>query len=222
MPFWERSVANVFHAVRLNSVKSRVLVFALLATVIPSLTTVQLSYSRNRELLLDKVTVELSSISSHGARETDLWLKERFYDVRVFSNSCEVWENVEAIQRAGARNVSDDNSQGRLETYLEVVRDRFDDYGALTVLGSEGEVLVRTGSLTRLNLPDDWLERVAIGEEVRGDSAARSRCGPWRTGSTGLLAGTAPIAPTVWSSMRFRATADRSATASGFGPRPKP
>ncbi len=170
MAFWERSVASVFHAVGLNSVKSRVLVFALLATVIPSLTTVRVSYVHNRESLFDKVTTELSSVSSHGARETDLWLKERFYDVRVFSNSPEVWENVEAIQRARARNVAESDSLSRLETYLSVVRDRFDDYGALTVLDAEAEVLVRTGSLSRLKLPDDWLSRVAIGEEVRGDA----------------------------------------------------
>ncbi|MCH7824526.1 MAG: diguanylate cyclase [Acidobacteria bacterium] len=155
---------------RLNSVKSRVLVFALLATVIPSLTTVRVSYVHNRESLFDKVTTELNSVSSHGARENDLWLKERFYDVRVFSNSPEVWENIQAIQRARARNVSDSDSLDRLETYLAAVRDRFDDYAALTVLDSGAEVLARTGSLSRLKLPDDWLSRVAIGEELRGDA----------------------------------------------------
>ena len=170
MAFWEKSAARVFRALALNSVKSRVLAFALLATVIPSLTAVRVSYVHNRQSLLDKVTVELRSVSSHAARQTDLWLKERFYDVRVFSNSPEVWENLGDYLQARTRDTVADESLARLETYLASVRDRFPDYATLTVLNADAEVVTRTGRLARLKLPEGWLSRVAIGEEVHGEA----------------------------------------------------
>jgi len=90
--------------------------------------------------------------------------------VRVFSNSPEVWENLDTFLRTSSRTVDGDASLARLESYLSAVRDRFQDYAALTVLGPDAELLARTGRLSRLRLPDDWLSRVAIGEEVRGDT----------------------------------------------------
>jgi diguanylate cyclase (GGDEF)-like protein len=170
MGLWEKIAARVFDALRLTSVKRRVLAFALLATVIPSLTTVRVSYVHNRQSLLDKVTTELRSASAFAARQIDLWLKERFYDVRVFSNSPEVWENLDGYLRGQDGRSSGDESLARLATYLSSVRDRFEDYAALAVLDAQGAVVVRTGSLTRLRLPDDWLDRTAIGEEVHGEA----------------------------------------------------
>ncbi len=87
MVAWENRVASFLHAFRLGSIKNKILVFGLLATLVPSLTTAWVSYKHNRQTLTEKITAELRNISTHSARETDLWLKERFYDVRVFSRS---------------------------------------------------------------------------------------------------------------------------------------
>ncbi|MCH8218174.1 MAG: protein translocase subunit SecF [Planctomycetes bacterium] len=82
---------------------------ALLATLIPSLGMAWISYVQNRSALTDKITEELKSVSEQTAREIDLWVKERLYDVRVFASSYEVTENIERARRsagggqAGAR-----------------------------------------------------------------------------------------------------------------------
>jgi len=96
---WEETISTFLDTFRLHSIKSKILVFALLATLIPSLTMGWLSYVQNKRSLTEKITEELRNVTSHTAREIDLWLKERFYDVRVFSSSYEVSENLEKILR---------------------------------------------------------------------------------------------------------------------------
>jgi len=97
---------------RLDSIKSRILALALAATLVPALTTALLSYQQNRRALVDKFAERLQSASSQTARELDLWIKEREYDVRVFASSYEVSENVgqAALGRSGAH--------ARLSEYL--------------------------------------------------------------------------------------------------------
>ncbi len=62
---------------RLESIKSRIVGLALLATLIPSLGMAWISYVQNHDALTDKITEELQSVSAQTAREIDLWLKER-------------------------------------------------------------------------------------------------------------------------------------------------
>ena len=56
-----------------------------------------LSYIQNRKFLSAKITQELKDITAQASRELDLWLKERLYDIRVFSSSYLVLENFEKI-----------------------------------------------------------------------------------------------------------------------------
>src|SRR2546426_4960231 len=102
------------------------LVFALLATLIPSVTTGWISYLQNERSLSAKITGELQSVSAQTAREVDLWVKERLYELRVFASSYEVSENLERIQRPGGERAHE-----RLTGYLRSVRERFADYQEL-------------------------------------------------------------------------------------------
>ncbi len=170
MGSWEQNIASFLHAFRLDSIKNRILVFAVLATLIPSLTTTWLSYTHNKRALTDKITAELQNISSHSARETNLWLKERFYDMRVFSISFEVSGNLDRILRAQRRSTVDTEALRRMEDYLTSVRERSADYEELSVIDAQASVIASTGNLTELRLPEDWLSQVAEAEEVRGDA----------------------------------------------------
>ena len=71
----------------LDSIKNRILLLAVVATLIPSLGTAVLSYRQNRAALAENLEGELLSRGSQAAREIDLWTKERSYDVRVFTGS---------------------------------------------------------------------------------------------------------------------------------------
>src|SRR5436853_1846160 len=98
------------------------LVFGILATLIPSFTTAWISYLQNKRSLTEKITGELQSVSAQTAREMDLWVKERLYELRVFASSYEVSENLDRITRGhGAPALA------RLTDYLHSVGERFTD-----------------------------------------------------------------------------------------------
>ena len=101
MQNWESGISNALRALKVESIRRKFVVFAALATLIPSISTAVLSYVYNRRALTQKVTETLRSTSSQGAREVDLWMKERTYDVRVFASSYEVSENVDRVRRGG-------------------------------------------------------------------------------------------------------------------------
>src|SRR5207244_12754420 len=103
VPSWEQAVARLLRALRLDSIRSQLLVFALLATLIPSFTTAWISYQQNKRSLTENVTRELQSVSAQSAREMDLWIKERLYELRVFASSYEVSENLDRMARGGRK-----------------------------------------------------------------------------------------------------------------------
>ena len=56
MSAWERYISGVFRTLRLDSLKSKIIVFALLATLIPSLSTAVISYRQNKRALTEKIS----------------------------------------------------------------------------------------------------------------------------------------------------------------------
>src|SRR5918912_2602601 len=104
---------------RMDTVLSKILVFALTVTLIPSGLTAWVSYSQNRHALEAKIKQELLSSSGQAAREMDVWLKERLYDLRVFASSYEVSEKLSKRHPASTHD--------RLNDYLASVRDRFNE-----------------------------------------------------------------------------------------------
>ena len=92
MVSWEQATTHFLSIVRLESIKSKIIVLALLTTFIPSLTMGWLSYVKNRQFLDEKITQELLNVTSQASREFDVWFKERIYEVKVFTSSYVVRE----------------------------------------------------------------------------------------------------------------------------------
>src|SRR6266550_4021671 len=133
------------------------LMFAVLATLLPSLTTVWISYIENKRALQAKASEELLGVSAQALREVDLWTKELRYDLLVFSSSYEVTENLERIPIANGEPVHSGIYFKRLTDYLNSVRDRFPDYSELMVLDHHGHVVATSASQSRpVALPSDW------------------------------------------------------------------
>ncbi|MCH7564026.1 MAG: diguanylate cyclase [Gemmatimonadetes bacterium] len=152
---------------RLESIKSRIVGLALLATLIPSLGMAWISYVQNRAALTDKITEELKSVSEQTAREIDLWVKERLYDVRVFASSYEVTENIERARRSAGGG----QAGARLNNYLTSVEERFPDYNELLVIDRQGQPLASSAeSPGDIHLPPGWLDRVTEDQTVIGDA----------------------------------------------------
>ena len=142
---------------RLASIRTKMLMFAVVATLLPSLTTVWISYIENKRALQAKASEELLGVSAQALREVDLWTKELRYDLRVFSSSYEVTENLERIPLMNGEPVRAGIFFKRLTDYLNSVRDRFPDYAELLVLDPHGHVVATSAAQARpVPLPPDW------------------------------------------------------------------
>ncbi len=165
MPSVERTITTLLNHVRLHSIKSKILVFALIATLLPSLGMGWLSYRYNRRVLREKVSEELANLTSHASRGLDLWFRERIYEVRVFSSSYEVSENLERIDGPAGSPIPAELPANRLATYLESVDQKFAVYDELMVVDLEGRVVASsTGRTGHSGVPPEWLEGAASNE----------------------------------------------------------
>ncbi|HEU5262865.1 MAG TPA: diguanylate cyclase [Gemmatimonadales bacterium] len=179
MSTWEQTVSKPLRALGLESIRNKLLAFAVLATVIPSWSTAWISYAHNKRSLTEKITGEQLSASSQTARELDLWLKERLYDLRVFASSYEVTENLERMPGARGALAREGQPHRRVNDFLNSVRERFVDYEALIVVDEQGRA-VATGAATAraVPLPPDWrtalrTEHAVVGAPYRDDDAQR-------------------------------------------------
>ena len=153
---------------RPDSIRVLILVLAALATLLPSFATTWISYVENKRSLAGKAKQELLSASVQTARELDLWLKERRYELRVFASSYEVTENVARLPQ-GSDRAELSVSRRRLTDYLRSVRDRFDDYSDIRILDSEGRLVAAgAGPAEAVTLPTDWQAQVRSQELVVG------------------------------------------------------
>src|SRR6266702_5508760 len=87
---WEQLAGRSFGALRPDSIRYKMLLFAVVVTLVPSLSTAWVSYFQNRNALTEKITADLVSVSGAVSRELDLWLKGSLYELRVFASSYEV------------------------------------------------------------------------------------------------------------------------------------
>ena len=154
---------------RLNSLKTRIIVFALLATIIPSVSMGWLSYVQNKKFLNQKIKQELRVVTSQVSRELDLWLKDRLYDVRVFSRSYVVLENLDKIVGQGGAHIENVVALRRLKDYLRSVREKIVDYQELMLLDLKGKIVATSAKqATTVKLPDKWLSRAQANKHTIG------------------------------------------------------
>ena len=165
--FIER-IGQVLARMQLRSIRGRIMVFAVLAALVPALITAVLSYAQNRRALTEKVTQELMTASAQAGREADVWLKERLYDLRVFASSYVVSENL--ARKSGV---------GRLEDYLTSVRARFGDYEELQLVDPQGRLVASSARGAKpIALPKGWERsvetmRTLVTEPYRDKSAGK-------------------------------------------------
>ncbi len=166
---WERAASVVLHLFRLDRIRRKILIFALLATLIPSLSLGWRSYVLNREFITQRLSEELRAAAFDVVRQVNLWQKERLYEVRVFSSSYEVTENLEEILRASGPPARLAEARRRLNDYLRSVQGKFRDYEELMVVEAAGSVLFTSADAPGPDVQPDWLKRVSEGASVVGD-----------------------------------------------------
>src|SRR3954464_7972247 len=112
---------------RFESLRSRILAFAVVAALLPAGTMLGVFYTQNRRTLEKKISEDLLSSSAQSARAAGVWLRERLYDLRVFAGSDEV---VITLER-GAHATASTQTEGRLRDYLVSLHERFSDFEKL-------------------------------------------------------------------------------------------
>ena len=153
----------------LAGIRTKMLMFGVVATLIPSLTTVWISYIENKRALQAKASEELLGVSAQAVREVDLWTKELRYDLRVFSSSYEVTENLERIPLVKGEPAHSGIFYNRLTDYLHAVRERFSDYSELLVLDQHGHVVASSASQpARVPLAPGWAAELTKNEWALG------------------------------------------------------
>jgi len=156
---------------RLESIRSRILAFAVVAALVPSGAMLGISYTQNRRALEKKITEDLLSESAQSARATGVWLRERLYDLRVFAGSDEVANTLDrpASTARGALIAPSSQAEGRLRDYLLSLHERFSDFDQLMVLDLDGKVVASSGEITQIRLPADWQSVLRSESQIVGD-----------------------------------------------------
>jgi diguanylate cyclase (GGDEF)-like protein len=161
---WEETVARPLHALRIGSIRNQILVFALLAVLVPALATTCVSYTRERRLLDDQTTQELEGASSEAARGTGLWLSEQLDNLRTAASSYLISENLAKLQGRGAAQ-----ALSRLHDYLNSVRERFPDQEALAVIDERARAVTSSGRPGIIRPPPEGLNDLRTGDAFVGE-----------------------------------------------------
>ena len=160
---WERRVGQAFAALRLDSIKDKIVALAVLATLLPTLATAIVTYTQNTSDLTEQLDEELQGLGFQTAQEMNTWIEERLDDVGVLGSSYEVTENLESLAAEGPGRIQ---AASRLRDYLTAVVDRFPDYSELMVLDDRGAFVASSDPRTSsFEAPVDW----GVGPGVTGD-----------------------------------------------------
>ena len=144
---------------RINSLRDRMLVFAVLAAAVPSFITAWVSYTQNKSAVTERLGRQLESVAVQAAREVELWRKDGAYNLKVFTSSYEVSENFDRAPRPA-----------RLTNYLTSLRDRIPDYAVLAVVDLQGRVVAASPTAAPPPpLPKDWMSELRADRTVVGD-----------------------------------------------------
>lgn len=143
----------------LKSIKSKIMVFAILATLIPSLGLGLLSFRQNEAQIDANVTRELRALTRYASREIEFWMDKHVHEVRVSATSGTVIDGLSTIDRPQTRtrgSAPGKNPQA-LAHYLRSVREKLDTILELTVVNAAGKTVASSAATPpAITLPSDW------------------------------------------------------------------
>jgi diguanylate cyclase (GGDEF)-like protein len=143
--------------VLLKSIKSKIFIFAIIATLTPSLGLGLLSFRQNEAQTSENVTRELRALASQASRELELWINKHIRAVRALSTSNAVIDGLSATAHPHAGKSI--NTPQALTHYLRSVQSKLDTILELTVVDATGRILASSAAApSALILPQSWPE----------------------------------------------------------------
>jgi diguanylate cyclase (GGDEF)-like protein len=147
-----------------QSIKSKLIAFALLATLVPSVGLGLMSFWGYQAVLNDNVSHELRVLAADASGELRLWFRERVNELRTLSTAYTLSAGLSAepnptagASRVGAREV---------ERYLGSVQGKLDWILELTLADADGRFVASSAAMpASIALPATW-PSVAADEGV--------------------------------------------------------
>ncbi len=142
------------------------LVFAVAATLVPTLVMTVVWSRQSRRSIGDQIAQELRGTSTQAAWEIDQWQSDRLRDLRVAATAYAVPENLARIQGSGGGE-----ALIRLREYLNSVRDRCPDCDALLVVDGRGRFVTSSGGrMSGVQFSQDRLNALRTSDALVGDA----------------------------------------------------
>jgi hypothetical protein len=138
----------------LKSIKSNIVAFAILATLIPSVGLGLMSFVGSQDVINKNVDYELSALAKDASSELTHWLRERVHDVRTLSTAYTLIDGLGAgPPRAGAVRIG----TAELALYLSSVQKKLDPLLELTLTDAGGQIIASSAaSPATVALPQAW------------------------------------------------------------------
>jgi len=150
-------------AFHLDSIRNQMLVFAVVATILPALALTVASSRQDRRSIGDQIAQELRGTSAEAAWEIDQWLSDRLRDLRVTATAYAVADNLVRMQGNG-------EAVSRLREYLNSVRERCSDCEALLVVEGRGRFVASSGGrMTGVQFSQERLLSLRTSDALVGD-----------------------------------------------------
>jgi len=161
---WQETIARRLRALHLDTIRNQMLVFAVVATLVPALAVTVASHRQDRPSIGDQVAPELRAASADAAWDIDQWLSDRLRDLRVAATAYAAAENLARIQGNAAALV-------RLREYLNSVRERCPDCDALLVVDARGRFVTSSGGrMSGVQFTQDRLTGLRTGDALVGEA----------------------------------------------------
>lgn len=149
----------------MRSIKSKIIIFSILATLIPSLGLGILSFQQNETMINENVTRELRALANYASRELDLWIKEQILAVRELATSKILIEGLSLENQSRKNKLT--AQRKALELYLRSVHKRLETVLELSVVDVEGRVIAsNVESPFPVKLSQSWPHDASIQGEV--------------------------------------------------------
>jgi diguanylate cyclase (GGDEF)-like protein len=154
-----QSKTQFFQISRLDSIKTKIIVFALLATIIPTVIMGWVSYVQNRRFLSDNISQELKVVTAQTSREVALWLQRKLNDARTYTVSDTLLKYREKVFRTDTPHIEKVDAQRRIGDYFRSLLGKFEEYEEIVLLDLTGKTLVTSArKATPLKMPENWLD----------------------------------------------------------------
>ncbi len=139
----------------MKSINSRILTFAVLATLIPSTGLGLMSFWRHQAVIRDSVSHELRSLAADSSGELTLWLRERVNEVRTLATTYILTDGLsgETAVASGLTRIG----PAQIKLYLRSVQNKLEPLLELTLSDAAGRVVASSSPTPPvIALPANW------------------------------------------------------------------